>query len=147
MSTFDVNAFQNATFTEALDTTYTPVPEGEYTAAVREADDIKIRTTEKGSVILDIKWTIDDASVAAATGFETNTVRQSVFLDTTANGGLDFSKGKNIQLGRLRNAVKQNQAGQPWTFGNLVGSVARITVKHRIVDDAIYTDVRGVAAL
>jgi len=147
MSTFDVNAFQNATFTESNSTTYTPVPEGEYPAAIREADDIKIRATEKGSVILDIKWTIDDASVTAVTGFETNTVRQSIFLDVTANGGLDFAKGKNIQLGRLREAVKQNQAGQPWTFGSLVGAVARVTVKHRLVDDQIYTDVRGVAAL
>jgi hypothetical protein len=27
----------------------------------------------------------------------------------------------------------------------LVGGVARVTVKHRMVDDQIYTDVKGVA--
>lgn len=145
MSTFDVNALQNATFTESNSTQMSPVPEGEYIAAIRDADDCKLRSTEKGFLILDVSWTIDDESVAAVTGMKTNKVRQSIFLDATEAGGLDFGKGKNVQLGRLREALGQNTAGQPWSFGNLIGSVARVTVKHRMVDDAIYTDIRGVA--
>jgi hypothetical protein len=142
MSVFDL---QNATFTESNSTTFTPVPEGEYIAAIRDADDCKLRSTEKGYLILDVSWTIDDAAATEATGVATPKVRQSIFLDTTEAGGLDFSKGKNIQLGRLRDALNQNQSGQPWGFGMLVGGVARVTVKHRMVDDQIYTDVKGVA--
>ncbi len=145
MSTFDVNALQNSTFTEANSTQMSPVPEGEYIAAIREADDCKLRTTEKGNLILDVSWTIDDEAVSAVTGMKTNKVRQSIFLDTTEAGGLDFGKGKNVQLGRLREALGQNVAGQPWSFGNLIGSVARVAVRHRAVDDVIYTDIRSVA--
>lgn len=147
MSTFDVNNFMNASFNESNSTQSVPVPEGEYTAAIREADDLKMRTTEKGSVILDVKWTLDAPELKDVTGYDTNTVRQSIFLDTTEAGGLDFGRGKNMQLGRLREALGQNVPGQPWSFASLVGGVARITVKHRMVDDAVYTDVRGVAKL
>jgi len=143
MSQFDPDLFLSAQTTSALDTQSIPVPEGEYNAVIK---DVVIRQA-KDSVILDVKWAIDDASVAAATGIKEPTVRQSVFLDMTASGGLDDSRGKNVQLGRLREAVKQNIAGQPWAPAMLAGNVARVTVKHRIVGEAIYTDIKGVAAL
>lgn len=149
MSTFDATNFQNAQFTDANSTEYIPVPEGEYIAVI---DKQEIRPTSKGQVILDVTWKIDDAEVAEATGLTNPTVRQSIFLDVTDNGGLDFGAGKNINLGRLRKALNQNVSGKPWTFGNLLGAVATIRVKHRIVpdenggDDRVYTDVAGVAA-
>jgi hypothetical protein len=150
MSTFDPNAFANAQFTDANATTFAPIPEGEFVASV---DKQAIRTTEKGNVILDVTWKIDDPQVAEETGIASPSVRQSIFLDITPSGGLDFGKGKNVGLGRLREALNQNNAGQPWSFGNLVGAVAKIRVTQRIVrDDAtgvenIYNDVRGVTKL
>jgi hypothetical protein len=150
MSTFDVNAFQNAQFTEASSTEFTPIPEGEFNAVVDKQD---IRTTTKGQVILDVTWKIDDATVAAETGLPNPTVRQSVFLDVADNGGLEFGKGKNVSLGRLREALGQNQSGQPWSFGMLLGQVAKVRVKHRIVrdestgEDRTYSDIAGVTKI
>lgn len=147
MSTFDVNAFQNAQFDEASSTTYTPVPEGEFNAVI---DKQEIRTTSKGNVILDLTWKIDDATVAAETGMDNPSVRQSIFLDVSESGSLEFGKGKNVNLGRLREALGQNQSGQPWSFGHLLGQVAKVRVKHRIVrddtsgEDRTYTDIAGV---
>lgn len=143
MSNFDPDLFLSAQTTEANSTQSTPVPEGEYNAVISS---VEVRQA-KTSTIMDVKWAIDDAAVTEATGIKNPTVRQSVFLDITANGGLDTSKGKNTQLGRLREAVKQNKAGQPWSPAQLSGSVARITVKHRIDGENIYTDVKGVAAV
>jgi len=143
MSNFDPDLFLSAQTTDSLSTQSNPVPEGEYNAVISS---VEVRQA-KSSTIMDIKWAIDDAAVAEATGIKTPTVRQSVFLDITANGGLDTSKGKNTQLGRLREAVKQNKAGMPWSPAQLSGSVARITVKHRIDGENIYTDVKGVAAV
>lgn len=144
-STFDPATFANTEFTDANSTTLNPIPEGEFVAAI---DKTNIRVIEKsGSVILDVTWKIDDAKVAEETGIASPQVRQSVFLDITPSGGLDFGKGKNVQLGRLREALNQNNAGQPWSFGNLLGAVAKIRVTQRIDGENIYNDVKGVTKL
>lgn len=140
MSTFDVNAFQNSQYAEASSTEYVPVPEGEYPAVI---DKYAIREA-KGNVILDLTWKIDDADVAAETGLDNPQVRQSIFLDVDENSGtLAFGKGKNVQLGRLREALNQNTSGQPWSFGMLLGQVAKIRTKHRI-DSSSGTDITRV---
>lgn len=143
MSQFDPDLFLSSQTADALDTVFTPIPEGEYNAVIK---DVAARQA-KESILLDIKWAIDDEGVKQVTGQKEPTVRQSVFLDTTASGGLDASKGKNIQLGRLREAVKQNTAGQAWAPTMLNGAVARVTVKHRIYEGQIFADVKGVATV
>lgn len=143
MSQFDPDLFLSATTTEANSTQAIPVPEGEFNAVV---EDVSVRQA-KDSVILDIKWSVDDEGVRQATGLPTPTVRQSVFLDVTPSGGLDASKGKNVQLGRIREAMKQNTPGQPWAPAMLKGCVARVSVKHRTYQDAIFADVKSVAAV
>lgn len=144
MSTFNHESFLNTETTDSNDTQYTPVPEGEFPACVK---DIKARTTSSGKAVLDVNWKIDDAGVEAATGMKENTVRQSIFLDITENGGLDNGKGKNVQLGKLRDALGQNASGKAWRPGMLVGGVARVKVSHRMDGDNIYTDVKGVSKL
>lgn len=142
-STFDVNSIQNAQFTDANSTTYTPIPEGEFKAIV---DKQAIRQA-KDSLILDITWKIDDPVVAEATGIETPSCRQSIFLDVAENGTIDFGKGKNINLGRLREALGQNRSGAPWSFGMLVGQIAKVKTKQRKDGENIYTDVTAVTKL
>lgn len=144
MSTFNPDSFLNTSTSDANATSFNPVPEGEYNAAVKE---IKPRSTDSGKAILDVVWSIDDAAAAAATGIANPTVRQSIFLDITESGGLDIGAGKNVQLGKVREALNQNQKGKVWRPGDLVGGVARITVKHRMVNDDTYADVKGVAKL
>ena len=141
MSTFNPDSFLNTSVSEPSSTTFTPVPEGDYTASVKE---IKPRSTDSGKAILDVTWAIDDAAVADITGMKNPSVRQSIFLDITDAGGLDMGKGKNISLGRLRDALGQNTPGQSWQPGMLVGGVAKVTVKHRMYEDQIFTDVKGV---
>lgn len=144
MSTFNPDSFLNTETTEANDTRYAPIPEGEFSACVK---DIKPRTTNSGKAVLDVSWIIDDAGVAEATGMKENTARQSIFLDLTEQGGLDNGKGKNIQLGKLRDALGQNASGKAWRPGMLVGGVARVKIAHRMDGDAVYVDVKGVSKL
>lgn len=133
MSTFDPNLILNAETTEANDTQLIPVPESDdgYMAVISK---VEIRTAGDKPVA-ELHWDIDDQQVQAATGRDKNTVRQTVWLDLTPHGTLDMSKGKNTGLGKVRDAVGQNQAGKPWSFGTLQGSVARVFVSHRILDD------------
>ena len=144
MRTFNPDTFLNTETTEANSTSFTPIPEGEYPASVKE---IKPRSTESGKNILDVVWAVDDATVADVTGLPNPTVRQSIFLDITESGGLDIGKGKNVSLGKLREALGQNQSGKPWQPGMLIGGVAKIKVSHREYDGQIFADVKGVARL
>lgn len=141
-SVFNPETFLNTSMTEALSTARVPVPEGEYIAVIKE---IKPRAA-KESAVLDIIWAIDDPEVAAVTGFESPQARQSIFLDLTEQGNLDLGKGKNVPLGKLREAVGQNQKGQSWMPGMLVGQVAKIKIAHRVYEGETQADVKGVTS-
>ena len=133
---FDPQAFLEASITEANDTKVIPVPQGEYVAII---DKIVPRTwtakdgTSSG-VAVDIQWIIENDEVKAFLGRDTVTVKQGLMLDILPSGALDMSKGKNISLGRLREAVGQNKPGQAFSFQNLPGQMAKVTVSHRLVD-------------
>ena len=143
MSAFDPNSFLATTTDTANSTTYVPVPEGIYQAVVISV----AARNPKGNALLDIQWRIDDDSVAAETGLSNPTCRQSIFLDVTDSGGLDNGKGKNIQLGRLREALNQNVEGQAWAPSMLEGQVAMVNVQHRMYEGNTYADVKGVSAI
>lgn len=143
MSVFNPETFLNTSTTEEFATSRVPVPEGEYVSVIKE---IKPRQA-KDKGVLDIIWGIDDPEVAELTGFASPQIRQSIFLDLTEQGSLAIGKGKNVALGKLREAVGQNQKGRPWKPGDLVGQVAKINVVHRMYEDDIQADVRGVSPL
>lgn len=147
MSTFDPTAFMNASTTEASDTQYLQVPEGEYQASIKE---VTPRTTQTGKALLSIRWTVDDEGARVATGMAEPSVQGTIWLDVKDDGTLDMSKGKNIGLGKLRDALGQNAPGKPWSPAMLVGGVAKIKVAHSIDkrDNAtINAEVKAVAKL
>jgi hypothetical protein len=129
MSSFNPESFMNSTVSEANSTQYEQVPEGEFPASI---DTVTPRTTGTGKALLSVKWKVDDEAVRTQTGMAEPSVFQTVWLDVTESGGLDFSRGKNVQLGKLRDALGQNAPGKPWSPGMLVGGVAKIRVKHSI---------------
>ena len=132
------------------DTKVVPVPAGEYTAMIEE---VKVRQWQakadpsKSGLTLDVQWSIDDASVKELLGRDKVTVKQGIMLDLTDAGGLDMGKGRNIGLGRLREALDLNQPGRPFSFTMLTGRVARVSVSHRIADDNIFAEVKQVARM
>jgi len=143
---FDPNAFMNTEFKESNATRVIPCPVGDYAAMISKVDS---RTLPNGSVVMDVTWSIDDARAKETTGRPTITCRQTVWLDFDTNGGLAFGEGKNVGLGRLRAALGQNTAGQPWSPSMLSGKTARVKVTHRADKDSgdIYDQVSAVAAL
>lgn len=143
---FDPDAFMNTQFQEPNATRIIPCPAGEYNAMI---SDLKTRTLPNGNVTMDVVWEIDDVGVREKTGRPKVTVRQTCWLDFDANGGLAFGEGKNVGLGRLRAAVGQNTAGQPWSPGMLKGRTARVKVTHRADKDSgdIYDQISTVSAL
>ena len=144
MSAFNPDTFLNTQTTEANDTAVIPVPEGEHPAAIKT---IKPRVLTDGRAVLDIYWTVNSDEARDETGQAEPIVRQTVWLDTTESGGLDFGKGKNVGLGKLRDAVGQNQSGKPWAPGMLIGAAAIVKVGHSIDKrdgETIQADVKAV---
>lgn len=138
---FNPEVFLNTTVTDANSTELLNVPEGEYTAisgpvaseSFRSYDIKKGDRAGTKGFALDLEWSINDESGALKAFLgRAPKVRHSVNLDIRADGSLEFGKGRNVELGRLREALGQNGSGQPWAFSMLGGQVAKIAVKHTL---------------
>lgn len=130
---FDPNTFMSDTITGATDTKYVPVPQGEYPAIIKSLSARQIPSRQdpsKQMTIVDIVYEIDDSTVKEATGLDAPTVRQSVFLELTERGKIDNSKGKNVPLGKVRDALGLNNPDKPFALTDLVGRAAVVTVEH-----------------
>jgi hypothetical protein len=154
MSIFDPTSFMDMQLTDANSTQAVPVPAGEYVAIIDKIEPRQWTSKadpSKSGVALDVTWSVDDEAVKQFLERDKVTVRQGLMLDMNDEGsGLDMGKGKNVSLGRLRDAVGKNQPGVPFAFSQLVGQPARIIVAHRTDDrnpDVVYAEVKGVAKL
>lgn len=123
MSAFDPDQFMSMTVDGANDTEYATIPAGEYPAMIADAK-MAEREGKEGNKFypLDIQWQLINPSqdLINAMGRDKIIVRQSVFVDFTDGGSLDMGKGKNVGLGKLRDALGQNTPG--WRPGMLIGA-------------------------
>lgn len=137
---FNPEAFMAATITAALDTRRTPCPIGEYPAVVQEYK-LKHGEIKNGDRVgetwagVEVTYSIEDPGVKALLGLPKVTSRQMIMMDLTPEGGLDISKGKNIQLGKFREACGENDAARPFAFGMTVGKHVIVKVGHRLDKD------------
>ncbi len=149
MSTFDPQAFLDAQTTETNDTRVLPCPVGEWPATI-DSVDIKSGVGQKSGepwTKLAVKWVIEGCPANQLAERDKIFTQQGVMLDLTESGGLDMGKGKNVQLGRLREAVGLNQPGQPFSFRMLIGRSAKVSVSHREYEGNLYDEVKGAVRL
>lgn len=130
--TFSPEQFLGTQISEAGSTDYVLPEEGEWLAQARSPDVRRFTSDKNGETytVVEIAWDILDEKVKAQTGLDKPIARQSLFLDLTPQGGLDFGKNRNVALSRLRAALGQNKAGKPWSFSHITGGTAIIRVKH-----------------
>lgn len=147
---FDPAIFLNQEMNEAMDTKIIPCPAGEY-PALAEKVDVKGWASKDGSssgIKLVILWDIQDEAAQTTTGRNPLRVKQEQMLDLTEDGtSLDFGKGKNVGLGRIREALGLNVPGQPFSFQMIQGQMAKVNVTHRVDGQDIYDQVKGITAL
>lgn len=129
MSDFNPDLFLANSTAEALADKYEPVPAGEYLAQIAKVEPRQVETKRGPQIVLDLTWKVQDEGNKDA---HNRNVRQSLFIDTTAEGFIASGPNTNVQLGKLRSALKQNMAGQPWSPSMLAGQIARIKVQHRV---------------
>lgn len=147
--TFDPATFLNQTVDEAMDTKIVPCPAGEY-PAVADKVDIKTWASKDGSssgIKLVILWDIQDPNVNAITMRNPTKVKQEQMIDLTESGQIDLGKGRNVGLGRIREALGLNTPGEPFSFNMLQGRTAKVNVTHRVDGPDIYDQVKSIAPL
>jgi hypothetical protein len=140
---FNPEDFMNQTVDQPLDFERTMVPEGEFKGSVGDFTSEAFETItftykrgpnagQEGAMH---KFTcpiiIDDPQVAAKMQQETPRVYMNCTLDFDDQGKLEFGPNKNIDLGKLRHAVGQNNAG-PWSISMLRGAGPfMVKIQHR----------------
>ncbi len=147
--TFDPTTFLDQTVTGANSTERMVVPEGEY-PAIADKVEVKSWASRDGSssgLKLLVTWDIQDDGVKTLFARPKVTSRQDLMLDLTDTGALDMGKGKNRQLGLLREALNLNDPKKPFSFIMITGQMGKVSVKHRIDGADIYDEVKAVARL
>lgn len=149
---FDVDKFLSTETTAALSTERIPVPKGSYPGVIERIEFREHQGRDdptKTYVFIDITWVLQASeALKREIGRDKVTVRQSFGIDLNEQGtGMDFSKGKNIALGRLREAVNQNKDGLPWSPSQLVGAAAMVNVDHSLRGKVVYDEVASVTKL
>jgi len=140
---FDTDTFMNSSVEGEMSTRMAPVPENEYPAQIVEVI-ANVVGMDKDKPVLDVQWEVLDPALEEEIGRVPRS-RQRIFLDITDSGSLDLSKGKNTGLGRLREAVGQNNSGA-WSPNDLIGAQATVSITHRMWEGEVYDEVKRVAA-
>lgn len=135
-STFNAEAFGMAQFEGENDTRFLQVDQKEYRAVILgpfgEERKTRLRTSDKGFVMLEVVWAIEDPEQMAKLGVQKlPDMRQTIFLDLTPEGGLDMGPFKNASLGKLREALNLNNPGQRWSFNDFIGKPGLVKVEYK----------------
>lgn len=149
MSVFDPKTFATMTFTEANSTESVPVPAGEWNFDITKAEVTSWQSKQdpsKAGLKLSLTLTTEDPAIAAITGRPKNSVPYEMMLDLTPEGGLDFGKGMNVNLGRARAATGLNVPGQPFSFDMFIGRPVKATVKHEEYQGKLFARASAIAA-
>lgn len=132
-TSFDPNEFMQQTIDSPMEIDIKLPTEGEYKAIIGDFDASAFERFEftyskgpnaglPGSMTkFNCPFVINDPKLVTAIGREETTVRKPITLDFDKSGKLDFGVNRNIDLGRVRAAVDQNNSG-PWTFSQLRGA-------------------------
>lgn len=131
---FDAEDFMRQTVDAPLSTEFTMVPQGEYLAQIGDFDRDAIENIDftykrgpnagsPGQMLkLTLPFVINDEAVKQELGRDKVVVTKQIILDTDDSGKLAFGTNRNIELGRIRDAVGQNSNGTPWSILDLRGA-------------------------
>jgi len=129
MSNFDPDQFLDATFNDASVTQAPPPPEGEQVATVRSVKAKMVGAENRP--ILEVMWDVVDHKGSGA--------RQTIWLEDGPSGP---DLARTADIGRLREAVGLNRAGEAFSLRMLEGRSAKVLVKNEMGKDGnIYAKV------
>ena len=133
-STFDPNAFLDATTTEAA-VKRPPLP-------VQGKKD-----PSKTYTFMDVKFKIEIPPHLVSKGYpEVVQLTGGVGVDVIGSA-LDWSPGKNRQLARYREALDMNKPGVAFSPRSMIGRQLKVRIKHEPYEGEIYDRIDSVSKL
>ena len=154
MSQFDASTFLDFTTTEES-VKRPPIPVGDYLGVIGElsADDwVSQKDPTKSGKKFIVPITLDlpeDIWTAAGLNNGQMIVTDTMMLDITPQGSLDYAPGKNGKLHKYREATNNNKAGQPFNPRMLQGQAVTVKIGHREYPEGsgdLFEQVAGIAA-
>lgn len=89
---------------------------------------------------------VQDPGVQALLKRDKIVVFHDFLLEMTEDGsGIDMGEGKNVGLGRIREATGLNTPGQEWNFGMFVGRPLKVHIEHEVYNGEAYAKATKVA--
>lgn len=143
-SLFDPQLFLESEVTGEVSTRANPIPLGRYEFVIEGTPKFKEIIPGPGDdyeafVVMEVDCVCSgdalDGSgrkVSETTGKDKNFARYKCNIDRTPSGNLDMAKGKNVGLGRLRAALRQDDPVKPWKPALMNGGRFSGEVKHRV---------------
>lgn len=160
MSTNPGSIFHPETFLDATTTEESvkrpPLPVGrDYQSLIKS---VKARAWQgkqdptKGGIAIDVQHEIDLSALpdvkAQVGGLDKVIINDSIMLDLTENGSIDYSPGKNSKLRTYREACGLNIAGQSFAPRMFEGRMVRARIKHvprQDVPNEVFDNIEAVA--
>ena len=146
----DAKQFMNAQYSEPNSTKRTPIPPGEYKAIV---DKVELETfpgkkdTSKVYLKCNATLNLDEPTLRTQLEREKVVIVHGFLVDLNDAGAIDFSKERNVTLGKFREAIGMNTPGTPWSFPMFEGKVLRVKVAHEMYEGEPQARVVAVAKL
>lgn len=153
MSLFDPAIYLDATIAEPS-VRRPPIPGGrELLGVIQEPKSRSWRGKEdptKGGIAVDIPVKFDLTPypdlVALLSGNSDKpitevTITDGIMLDTTAQGGIDNSPGKNGKLRRYREALDLNKPGDTFSFRMMTGRMLKFKIGNKVVDGETFDNI------
>lgn len=162
MSTNQASIFAPETFLDATTTEESvkrpPLPAGKELPALLKG--VKARTWQgkqdptKSGIAIDVTHEFDLAAFPEIRqlvgGLDKVTISDSIMLDLTDSGSIDYAPGKNTKLRRYREATGMNVAGQAFSPRMLEGRMVRSMIGHRPNPNDpsdVYEEIKSIAKL
>jgi hypothetical protein len=127
-SVFNAEQFEQIVVDGENQTSFIPIPEADYSAYIESYEFKSVEVQGDTRVIAQIHWMIPDDDLAESLSLQEVKVRQDIWLDLTPDMQIDFGTNKNVQFGRLRQAVGLSKPGFQWP--TLIGKQALISIAH-----------------
>lgn len=150
MQNFDPTLFLQQSQKAVANSTFVPqCPVGDYDMVVDKvtADQFPgVKDPSKTYTKVKFALTVNDPAVQAFLKRDKVVVLHDFLLEMTEDGtGIDMAEGKNVGLGRMREATGLNVPGQEWSFGMFVGRPLKGHVEHEVYQGEAYAKVTKVA--
>lgn len=151
-SGFDPSTFLDATTTEQS-VRRPPLDPGDYTAVtgelkVRSWTSTKPEAKVKSGIAFDVPLTVEvplEMQERLKLPSSTINMQDSIMIELTSGGGIDYGVGKNGALRRWRDATNCNTPGQPFSPRMLAGKVVKVKIGHRLWEGDVLDEIQAVA--